>query len=303
MKKLAVFFLIMGIWMSQLCAADALIVSDLGTSAQMIGAGHIQGFDKTAATVFENPAGLYRVKRVSIFNFFSNTMGDQVSFYHGGVAVETPYGNVGAAMFQAKVPNVDYTGLDGLGQPTSLGTFDYTNTIYKFAYGYSLTPYAHVGVAYSYYSSKSYQLNASGYNTDLGAIVDVEPFQFSVVGKNVLPASNLRYSDGQIETLPTQWVMGAKYTFDNLAFLGQVANQTGVGLLKSAGVQYQPDGVDSLMIFSAGYSEFYTGTSAKSRVSVGVGLQFSSVQVHVAFEKSDYALQDNLYFMSLNMNL
>ena len=44
-------------------AASYLLLTDLGSSAEMIRKGNIEGYSVGSNSVFENPAGLYRVKQ------------------------------------------------------------------------------------------------------------------------------------------------------------------------------------------------------------------------------------------------
>jgi len=69
MKLFSLFLLLLALTTSKLSAEDYFLISDNGTSARMIGIGNIQGFDNTAAVIFENPAGLYQVEKFSIANF------------------------------------------------------------------------------------------------------------------------------------------------------------------------------------------------------------------------------------------
>ena len=62
-----------------LMAADALMVTDVGTSAGMLGKGQVEGFDSSAISVLENPAGLYRVKNQSV-SMFSTQLMNEVDF-------------------------------------------------------------------------------------------------------------------------------------------------------------------------------------------------------------------------------
>ena len=53
--------------------------SELGTSAEMIALGNVEGFSKSSNSVFENPAALYRIKSMG-FSFFSSELLNEVNY-------------------------------------------------------------------------------------------------------------------------------------------------------------------------------------------------------------------------------
>jgi hypothetical protein len=306
MKKLAyVLMCWVGVSASLLYGANAVMVSDTGTSAKMIGIGRIQGFDDTAAVISENPAGLYRLKGVSLFSFFATSMDDTGS-QHIGIASKTPYGNVGLSFFQTKISNNYVTGKDGSNQAVVVSTFDYANTALKLAYAYTpdFLPAMHVGAALDYYASDFYDQHGRGYNIDAGVLWDADPLlQVSLVGKNILWGSMMTYQSGSRELLPVQVILGTRYNLSDITVYGQVSRrQNELALLKAAGAYYQPKFFNGMSV-SAGYSEFYVLNAPRAKLSVGVGLNVAEMQIHFAFEKSDYAAQDNQYFMSFNVDI
>src|SRR5688572_14275888 len=80
-------------------AAEYTSVREFGSSAQTIGRGYIEGFNKSSGMVFENPAGLYRIKGMAV-SFFTANLIDDIRFLNGSYAVKTPYGTFGVGYFE-----------------------------------------------------------------------------------------------------------------------------------------------------------------------------------------------------------
>ena len=79
---------------NNLNAASYLMITDLGSSAEMIRKGNIEGFSTGANSLFENPAGLYRVEKLSASVFSSEIM-DEVSYVNYSLALNTSIGIFG----------------------------------------------------------------------------------------------------------------------------------------------------------------------------------------------------------------
>ena len=58
------------------------LITDAGTSADMIGRGYVEGFDRSTSGLFQNPASLKSVEHMSFstfhFSFFENELHYQV---------------------------------------------------------------------------------------------------------------------------------------------------------------------------------------------------------------------------------
>jgi len=53
--------------------ADYVMLTDLGSSAQSVGRGQVEGFSDSSNAIFENPAGLSRISKTSL-SVFSSTL-------------------------------------------------------------------------------------------------------------------------------------------------------------------------------------------------------------------------------------
>ena len=54
--------------------ASYLMITDLGSSAEMIRRGNVEGFSKGSNAIFENPAGLHHINIISTSVFASQIM-------------------------------------------------------------------------------------------------------------------------------------------------------------------------------------------------------------------------------------
>ena len=81
------FILSMFFTASLLLSNSSFDITNYGTSAKSMSLGHIEGFAQLPTNVFENPAGLTDIDRLSISNFYSSTLSDEVQFINFAVAM------------------------------------------------------------------------------------------------------------------------------------------------------------------------------------------------------------------------
>ena len=111
MRIITAFFIIFSIlYSTEIKSADYALISDIGSSAQSIALGNIEGFSDSSTAVFDNPAGLYRTTGYSISLFTTQLMSD-VHYYNVSLCGETPFGKVGVGVYEAHVNNLYTTAL------------------------------------------------------------------------------------------------------------------------------------------------------------------------------------------------
>ena len=284
-------------------ATDALLITDVGTSAKMLGMGQIEGFDDSAIAIFENPAALYRVDSQSV-SLFTTKLFSEVEFRNAAYAKKTSVGTFAVGYMSGGVADIPKTsafeGDDG--QHFSADSyFGVNHTIYKLGYAYEINDHLHLGSALNYYSNSIDSIKGTGFNGDVGMIYSKGPFIVSGTLKNIVRNSQINYSNDQSESLPFQTVFGAQYHIGYFDFLGQYRTTTAFDRgFKSAGVHFNP----SFMKFfhlRGGYKEIVYLDKVSHHGTVGIGLSLKSISFDYAYEKSDVASFDNNNYFSISL--
>ena len=280
--------------------------SEIGSSAETIGMGNIGGFGSSASTLFENPASLYRIKNVGLSGFYTDFILGEVKFMQYSAAFRFGPGILAAGIMDTHVNDIPITGSDSNNEYTLIGTDSYQNSIYKVGYQIDLQPNFHLGLASTYYSQKIVTANSSGFNLDLGAVLEFNKLSLSLAVQNIVKPLAINYSNGNKETLPTLLTFGGKYLLTpDLALLGQIKiNDLGSNskYLKAVGIKWAPAWLNNTFYLSSGWNEFQVLDSLKNKGSLGVGLNISALSFQFAFEKSDYFEQENQYYLSTQIN-
>lgn len=275
------------------------LISEIGTSAQMIGVGNVSGFGQGAAVLFENPASLTNSEDTSL-SLFTTKILDEVNYISLAISTETDFGKIGFGYLESAVFDIPHTDLNGSNRVFVDSYFDYKDTIYKFTYQADVNDRVSLGTNVSYYSKGFYGYSGTGYNMDLGALVRFEKFDFSVVGINVIPGTKVTYTEGS-EELPFQMIAGVNYRISDFSIMSQAKYFHDKTLL-SHGLVYKPRYIRVLTL-SGGYKQYLSvGDLIKQNVTIGLGLDLSGVQFYYAFEKSEHYEFDNKNYFSLVVN-
>ncbi|MFC1770864.1 hypothetical protein ACFLZV_03160 [Candidatus Margulisiibacteriota bacterium] len=284
---------------------EALLLTELGTSARMIGLGNIEGFEDGAATIFENPAGLKRVKGLSIAAFGTKLMGE-VDYRNIGVALETDFGAFGIGFMDASVGGIPHT-MQVSGWYDIEYYYRYENMLGKLAYGLGINEWLQVGCAANYYKNSMDSYSSEGWNLDVGMIMELEPLEVSLVGKNVLRSLKLKYEDSSDsnysgeESYPYMIVLGGKYNLGDFDILGQVKGREDRSRnLINLGLHYSPWFLKLLHMYG-GYKEYFGTKNVLHIQTLGVGLNLFGLRVDYAYENCDHVDYSTNHYMSLSM--
>lgn len=312
--------------------AEAFYSPDLGSSARMIRRGNVEGFSSVADIVFENPAGLYRIRKFSTSAFSTRFM-DEVEYKSLSVAFRLPVGMVGIGMLGTSVSDIPKTFKDEeSGEFDVSGYFNYKNYVSKLSYQYSTSRYFHIGASISYYMTDFDTVSGRGYNSDVGFLIDSDALDFSFVVKNIMRSSQINYTDssgetatdidgnevatselsseGMKEELPLQTYYSLKYSLVHFQVYGQLKT---VGrdrkFVKSVGLNFNPT---YLPFFHASIGakqsdvmqsiESEVGSNIQESMSMGVGLDLLGVNFDYAFEKSEHIEFDNKHYFSMALS-
>ncbi|MGC6366822.1 MAG: hypothetical protein ACON35_02345 [Candidatus Marinamargulisbacteria bacterium] len=301
-------------WLLSLCivcmtsvgihAASYLLLTDLGSSAEMIRKGNIEGFSSGSNAVFENPAGLYRVDTGSTSVFSSQIM-KEVDYKNVSVAFKSDIGVIAVGYMDAGVEDIILTDMVN-GLVTNVGYFSYKNRIIKVGYQNSITDQLHLGINAVGYLNEIHTYTGTGYNIDVGGIYNFSNLEVSLFARNLIPLK-VKYVDSEDPTysgeedLPLQMVFGARYPMGDLDIMGQY-KYDGVNSLVSAGVDYTPSIIMNTLTLSAGYKEFSVLNNRANTITLGVGLNVFGASLDYAYEKSDHFEYDSNNFASIGFD-
>lgn len=287
----------------QVYATDALMVSDVGTSAKMLGMGQIEGFDDTAVSIFENPAALHRGEENSIALFTTELFGE-VLFRSAAYSRKVSKGTLAVGFMSSGSDDFDSTSetvVDGVTQNISDSYFGVSHSLFKVGYAYPLRDNLHIGGSLNYFKNSIESYDASGFNADFGAVYYKGPFTFSGVLKNVVRNSELNYSHGQSETLPFQTLWGVQYHIGYFDVLAQYKTTTAYDRgFKSAGVHFNP-GFLKFFHLRGGYKEIVNLDKVSHHGTFGIGLSLKNISFDYAYEKSDVPEFDNNNYFSISL--
>jgi hypothetical protein len=282
--------------------AEYFITSDIGSSAEMIGQGNIEGFSDKANSVFDNAAGLYRINAFST-NLFTTTLMNEVSYKNLTIAMRFNEGVLGLGYMSTDVTglvsttqNIETTEIDPTGQ-----TFGYNNTSIKASYQWSQSEHLHWGTSLTYYSTSIGDITGTGTNADLGMILDFYPIVLSFSAKNIL-AGKVKYSNGNTENLPLQTTYGAQYTLGEFEVAGQFKSRgSNFNITKAGSITYRPDALPFLQL-SAGYKEFFVQKDIQNNYTLGFGLNLNSVNFNYAYESSKHIEYNSKHYFSVGLS-
>ena len=140
---------------------DYIIQTEYGISAHSIALGSIEGFSHSATSIFDNPAGLYRVKNYSISVFKSTIMDYQLFYNSVAFASATPLGKIGFGFYEAASFEIPETGtyMEGATKKHQvIDNFDYKSSIYKFSYQGNFKPNLYFGTSFQFTLNASMML-------------------------------------------------------------------------------------------------------------------------------------------------
>ncbi len=301
------FFLSL-IFYSNIEAANYLMITDLGSSAEMIRRGNIEGFSSGSNSIFENPAGLYRVNYISTSVFASELM-DEVTYRNVSVAFKSDIGVFALGYMDAGVDDIISTKLQGEGDNATVvadGVFSYKNRVIKLGYQTSITEKLHLGVNAAGYINEIHTYSGTGYNMDAGLIYLFSELELSLFVRNLIPMK-VDYTDSDDpsysaeEDLPLQMVFSVQYPFGDLDVMGQF-KYDGTNTLMGAGLEYTPKFLYNVLTLSAGYKEYSALDTISNTVTFGAGLNIFGLSLDYAYEQSDHFEYDSNNFASVGFD-
>lgn len=307
LRKFAFFLMMIVMTGGRLMAAEYELLTDLGSSAETISLGNVEGFNRSAAGIFENPAGMYRIENASI-GLFMTTLMDEVYYKNVSIASRLPVGVVGFGYSEASVFDIPLTAENSVTREFYVqDTFDYRDSMMKLGYVLEIDPGLAIGGSYVHYSRKFYDISATGANFDLGILYEQPRYSVSLFARNIIPGTQVNFSFADrttaSESLPTEIVGSGMYKVtDSTAVYGQYKARKSSGLA-SAGIKFVPREFASLE-FNGGYRQYFVLDKVKGGLSLGVSLDLMGIRASYGYEKiEDHPQYDNKSYFSVSLSL
>ena len=284
-------------------AATYQTMTELGTSASMIGLGNIHGFERSSNVIFDNPAGLNNIKGISGGSFYTDLMNGEIEYRNLSFGIQTHVGAFAVGYMESAVDDIPRTAEQD-GEFIQTGSFGYKNQLAKLGYAFQLNNRVSIGANLVGISQKIDDVEGSTINTDFGAMLDVDRLNLNVVIQNALFWQDLNYSNGGEETIPTTVIGGVKYSvLDDLNIYIQLKTfLREQDQLMSYAVSYQPNIVGRLLTLRVGHKQFLILDEKHSSTTFGLGLDLINIGFDFAFEKSSYFEVDSKQYFSVRFN-
>lgn len=303
-KKWVVLCLILGSAQGVLFAATYQDISELGTSAGMIGRGNVGGFSRAACGLLENPVGMSHSGN-SVSTFYTQLFGDS-DYFTGAVSYQvTPEITWGLGAIVEVNPNNDITSTNNANEVVSDGTFTAYTAQAILGADFRLAKNLNLGLTWTQYTRKQSDLEGSGGDLGLGLRYAIYWGEVLLYSKNIL-AQKVVYTNDATEDLMSETGLSAKTLpladMHDAEFFGQIKfiPQLNV-VLKGLGLRVYPMNNPYLGL-SLGYKEKYqTGSIPRSLISAGVNLTVGALQFDYAYDTTDVYQQENQHYFSMSL--
>ena len=206
--------------------------------------------------------------------------------------------------FETRIPNITQTIADGDNKALGIGSFDYSNAVYKAGYTYSVSQTLHTGFALSYYRHDLYQTLGQGINADLGVIQTFNKGSVALGIQNVFRNMSVSYSNGGSEKLPLYTALSGSYDLTSeVTVMSQLKmHNLGDQYLKAAGIQIKPAFLNGVLTVSCGWQEFLVLNAIQNKMAFGMGLRLQPATLHFAYEGADDTDSNSHYATSLTFD-
>jgi hypothetical protein len=276
--------------------------SSLGTSARQIALGNIEGFSDSAAVLFENPAGLQAINKISLSSFKA-TLLDDVHYLNVAFALDTVLGRIGIGYLTNFVDGIPLTSERSYGQETIYGMvreLNYFSDVMLISHQMSLG-FMSIGYNLKAYKAALGEVTGEAFNGDVGLYFDKAfgLIDMSFVVKNVLLGTPYSYSNGAEENVESSAVIGGRLALGLVETYGQVRFQKDAEIKNSFQFGGQLNLVQVLSLYG-GWRQYWASDTKKSAFSLGLSLDLVGIQVNYATMLSEFVSADLDHFFSVS---
>ena len=284
-------------------------ITSVGTSAGMIGLGHIQGFSKNSSVIFENPASLRSAGNTATL-FYTSFFGDVSRYMSTSLTYKvSPYASVGVGLISEDIGNNDLTSVDSNNEIYVSGTFQVRASQIYLSSSYALDSQTDLGVSLIQYDASMYTLKGTGMDFMVGFSRRVDTWVVQGFAKNIL-GGVMSYQDGSKEKLPMSYGLSAKsdaldtlwLTPEFFAQVNMASDLTGHSgmLTKNLGARLYPLAFLKDFTMSVGYRDVHNGQSVKGAFSLGLSMQLTRVSLDYAYNATDVVEQESQHYFSVS---
>lgn len=300
MRQITVIVAAMFISSTVVMGTNYTMITDIGTSAKMIGIGNVQGFSQDADAVFENPASGTYIKDNSV-TIFTTTFMNEVTYQKIAFAKHFSFGTMSLGYMSQGVTDVPQTyENDETGQYDVLDTLNFKRSVYKLGFSRDLTEKLSLGMSVNTYTDSVGSYSSLGRNIDVGGLYKDDTFEMSFQVQNAIPKQYVKFNNNQSEALRYRPILGVKKGFYDVDLYGQYMISEGHGLV-SGGLSYRPRIIREISL-NAGYKNYLVEQNVKSGVTLGIGLTLGGMQIHYAYEHSEHVLFNGKHYISAGYN-
>ncbi len=304
MKKRVLILIALSVLAKVIFATPYQDISELGTSAGMIGLGNVGGFTDSATVLLEPPGGLSHAGN-SLSAFYTQLFGD-ISYYTGAATLKaTEKLTIGLGFTHENDGSVDITG-ESNSQAVSQSQFTPTTTQIVGGIDYALSKDLNIGTTCTLYHRNQSKLTGIGAGLGAGLKTTGSWGELILYGKNML-GGKVTYTSSINESLIHEYGVSIKTpiirTIVNTELLAQIRNLSELGVsLKGAGLRIYPLETPQIGI-NLGYKEKYQiGTQIRSLFCGGISLKLDQLTVEYGYDTTDLYQQENQHYFSVSIN-
>jgi hypothetical protein len=304
-KQWVVLCVILGSVQGVLFAATYQDISELGTSAGMIGVGNVGGFSRSAAGLLENPVGLSEAGN-SVSTFYTNLFGD-IDYMTGAVSYQVmPEITLGVGAILEVNANNDITSTNNANEVVSDGSFTAYTAQYIAGADILVAPKLNLGVTWTHYARKQSTLEGTGGDLGLGLRYGMDWGNLLLYSKNLL-GQKVVYNNDATEDLMRETGLSAKSVpieeLHGMEIFGQIKHISDLNVvLKGLGLQFYPMNNPYLGV-SLGYKDKYQSNSVtRGLLSAGVQLNMGALRFDYAYDTTDVYQQENQHYFSMSIH-
>ncbi|MEK9656990.1 MAG: hypothetical protein VW378_01290 [bacterium] len=284
-------------------SSSILDISRLGVSSRSISVGRSTGFTQQAFNIFENPAGLSSMNHVNFSEFFTSTLDDEVSFVFSALAIPLSDGVIGFGWMKASSKDIIHTDISH-SYPYEKSRFNYMDELFKIGYGFPLNFNLDFGLTFTYHRfSLGSFVTGTGYNLDFSAHYYLNSWaQFNFFVLNTLPSLKVNYDNNVSLSFPSKIKLNSKFSMDYYNFYSSLAYYFDYSSFDfGLGVDYQLP-FFSYLVLGCGYSLTSPMGNLQHHFNVGFSLTLSGIDFSFCYEKSQYLVSPQQYFISFSVD-
>jgi len=278
----------------------------VGTSADFVANASMIGLSSSAAGVFENPAGLVRIKSGSA-SLFSASFMNEVTYQNAAVGVLLPFGFVGVGYMEAGVSNIPNTGVNAGNEFFVRDWYDYKDALIRLAYQTNMEQVGSFGVAVTHYSRNAFKTKASGVGVDVGYVWQSPSLECSVFFRHLLSTQGgmvTTYENGstRFESMPLEPTVGLRYFVGPWGFVGAQYTAIDRYSLWSGTVRVYPI-ASNIVALNAGVKQFLVDQKISQGFTMGVSLELMTLATHYAYEVlEDHPEYNGKHYVSVSFD-